>query len=189
MKKYDLENTDKIFSIIQKFVTIVAIIIGGLWTYNMFIMHRESFPKADISYDIEEVKLSDEYILIQVYIRVKNTGNTVLRLLEGNVRLLDISFPHRKIETEINDLKENEARTDPDFSWRTIQYVMMKWDKGMIEIEPGSTDQLDFEFIIKPKYKVIKIYSWFTNLEKKVVNRWIGWRGSEIYKIKSYNGG
>ena len=55
----------------------------------------------------------------------------------------------------------------------------------MIEIEPTSTDQIDFEFIIESKYKVVKVYSWFTNFEKKVGDRWIGWTASKIYRIKS----
>ena len=85
-----LEKTDKIITNIQKVVTIAAIVVGGLWTYNMFILHREGFPKADISYQIEEIKLSDEFIFIQVFIRVKNIGNTVLRLREAIVKLKDI---------------------------------------------------------------------------------------------------
>lgn len=30
-------------------VTMLAIIVGGLWTYNIFIKERNSFPHANIS--------------------------------------------------------------------------------------------------------------------------------------------
>ena len=115
-----LDKTDKLFSIIQKIVTVSAIIIGGLWTYNMFIMHREAYPKADISYEIEEIKLTDEYTFLQIFIKIKNTGNTVLRLLNGNVRLLDVSFPHVKIEKELSEYHNSIPREKPTFTWKTI---------------------------------------------------------------------
>ncbi len=180
----NLKKADNLLSIIQKIVTIAAVIIGGLWTYNLFIMHREAYPKGDVSYQIEEIKLSDEYILIQVFIRIKNTGNTVLRLRKGDVRLLDISFPNKRIEKKVDALQKNKFRKKPTFNWATIQYVIKEWKEGEIEIEPNTVDQIDFEFIIKSNFKFIKIYSWFTNLEKPIDDGWIGWTASEIYKIE-----
>jgi len=179
------EKVDKLVSIIQKIVTIAAIIIGGLWTYNMFIIHRDAYPKADISYQVEERRLSDEYIFVQVFVRIENTGNTVLRLRRGDVRLLDISFPNKHIEEKIIGFRKPAFRKEPIFNWESIQIVKIEWPKGKIEIEPSEADQLDFEFIIKSKYKVIKIYSWFTNLEKKVGGETIGWTASKLYNIES----
>lgn len=187
MREQDLEKLDKVFSIIQKLVTIFAIIIGGLWTYNMFILHREAYAKADISFVIEEIKLSDEYILIQVFIEVENTGNTVLKLLKGDVILYDVSLPNPYIQNKLEGFGKPACRKKPKFLWDTIQFVNKEWKEGEISIEPSCKDQLDFEFIIKSKYEVIKVYAWFTDLneDKKVGDDFIGWTASKIYNVKS----
>lgn len=179
-----LDRSDKIFNIIQKIVSITAIIIGGIWTYNLFILHREAYPKADVSYQIEQRKLSNEYTLIQVFIKVENSGNTVLRLIKGDVRLLDISFPNESIEKDLKQFGKPALRKESTFHWETIQFVKIDWPKGKIEIEPSESDQLDFEFIIPSHYKFIKIYSWFTNLKKTVEGETIGWTASKLYNLE-----
>ena len=108
----------------------------------------------------------------------------MLRLLRGDVRLFDISFPNENIENELREFGKPAFRKKEIFDWTTIQFVKIEWPEGKIEIEPSEADQLDFEFIIPSQYKVIKIYSWFTNLEKNVGGETIGWTASKLYNIK-----
>lgn len=184
MNNDSLDRTIKKIDLFLKIATIIAIIVGGLWTYKLFILHREAYPKANISYRIEERKLSEEYNFIQVFVRIENSGNTVLRLLRGDVRLFDISFPNENIENELREFGKPAFRKKEIFDWTTIQFVKIEWPEGKIEIEPSEADQLDFEFIIPSQYKVIKIYSWFTNMEKNVGGETIGWTASKLYNIK-----
>jgi hypothetical protein len=184
MNEKTLDKTIRIVNLLHKIAVIIAIIVGGFWTYKLFILHREAYPKANISYHIEERKLSDEYNFIQVFVKIENSGNTVLKLRRGDVRLYDISFPNENIERALREFGEPAFRKKAIFDWTTIQFVKIEWPEGKIEIEPSEADQLDFEFIIPSQYKVIKIYSWFTDMEKKVGEETIGWRASRLYNLK-----
>lgn len=185
MNDNKLDKTIKVFNLLQKIIAIIAIVIGGLWTYKLFILHREAYPKANISYHIEERKLSAEYNYIQIIVKIENSGNTVLRILKGEVRICDISFPNNTIEKQLKEYDKIMYFDERTFKWRCFQIIKMKWEKGEIEIEPKEADELDFEFIVPSKYKVIKIFSWFTNMEKNVGERYIGWSASKLYNIKS----
>ena len=181
-----IDKADKILGIIQKFVTISAIIIGGVWTYNLFIIHREAYPKAEIDIEVIEQRISDDHIFLQVSIKIENIGNTILRLRECDVRLFDVSFDNKLIEREINEYREPTLRRQKDYAWKLIQRILLDWEEGLIEIEPSDSDTIDFEFIIKSKYKTIKVYSWFKDYKKKEVGKKdIGWTATRMYNIKS----
>ena len=80
---------DKI-GIIQAVVTIFAVLVGGLWSYNLFIKERKNYPHVNISQVIEHVHLTDEIILLRVNVAVKNSGTSRLILKKTKQTLQQI---------------------------------------------------------------------------------------------------
>ena len=71
--------------IIQGLVTIAAIIIGGIWTYNVFIKERREYPHANIEQKITHLALSDQQNLLQLGLELTNTGTlNVGRHVDGS---------------------------------------------------------------------------------------------------------
>lgn len=195
MENSRLEVIEKIARIFQSIATVFAIIIGAIWTYSTFVMHRESVSKANISHHVEDKKLSNEHIFLKVKIKVENVGKTAINLIEGRVYIEDVSFPNGYIEKQIDSCLEPCFRKDPVYAWNVIQDVSFKWSIGERIIEPSSFDTLYCEFIINQKYNLVKIYSHFTDKKKffeisdgdinAVSKIPIGWSASTLHNIQA----
>src|SRR5262245_38808987 len=77
--------------IAQSIVTIAAVFIGGIWTYNLFIKERHEFPHANIEQKLFHVALSDETNLLRVGIELSNTGNSLMKIGSAIIRVQQIS--------------------------------------------------------------------------------------------------
>ncbi|TFW62686.1 hypothetical protein CT676_00740 [Bradyrhizobium sp. MOS001] len=76
--------------IIQGLVTIAAIIIGGIWTYNVFIKERREYPHANIEQKITHLALSDQQNLLRVGLELTNTGSSLMLVDMSIVRVQQI---------------------------------------------------------------------------------------------------
>src|SRR5579871_2667088 len=74
----------------QAIVTIVAVFIGGLWTYNAFVKERQEYPHANIEQKISHAELSERLILLTVDIQLSNTGTTQIRVARSVVRVQQV---------------------------------------------------------------------------------------------------
>ncbi len=91
---------------IESVLTIAAILIGGIWTYILFIKNREKYPKADLSQIIQKIDLDDE-LLIRLTIVIKNVGRVKLPIKSGEVRLQHIKPSNSLIADAIKNFKKN----------------------------------------------------------------------------------
>jgi hypothetical protein len=60
-----LDNWKDIFSIAQSTVTILALVIGGLWAYSKFVYRREKEPRAEVDIDLSFVGIQDNRRLVE----------------------------------------------------------------------------------------------------------------------------
>jgi hypothetical protein len=59
---------------IQSIVAIVAVLVGGFWTYNLFVKERKPYPHAIIEQHVTHVKYSEGINLLRLDIEFTNTG-------------------------------------------------------------------------------------------------------------------
>lgn len=64
-----------------------AILLGGWWSVNTFILERTEYPHASISQKIEHHELTKDIILIRVSVDIKNTGTSQMILKESTQSL------------------------------------------------------------------------------------------------------
>lgn len=50
----ELSMLKTFFEILESALTGIAIIVGGFWTYKMFVKKREKYPRASINHCIIE---------------------------------------------------------------------------------------------------------------------------------------
>jgi hypothetical protein len=148
-------------TLIQCIITTFALLIGGLWTYNLFILRREKYPKAIISHNIFTSKIGRKKRLIHINVKIENIGPVLIKIKSGEIRILQIlPFEWSLIK---NDNLKNEI------SWYQLDQKLQ--DKNF-ELEPGESDELCYDSIIDENIKVIQIYCYYSNLEK---GNKIGW--------------
>lgn len=153
-----------ILGYIESIVTIIAIIIGGIWTYVLFIKNREKYPKAKINHQIEEVTISEE-ILIRLKIEIINLGKVKLPIKSGEVRLQQIKPLTTTISKAIDNFKKDENEKKGDIEWSLLEERILKYEEDEVyELEPGEKDFFEFDFTINQEIEVIQIYTHIENI-------------------------
>lgn len=156
----------------QALVSLCAVIVGGIWTYRIFVKKREEFPKADFKHEITHTAIDDDRKHLHVVVTVTNKGNVLLALVEGFVRIQRmVPWPN---EVEIPD-------GEREVPWPLLCQRNCNWNSEAIEIEPGESEELHFDFVVEHTEKVV-VYSYFKNL-KKHRKREIGWNKTTTYDI------
>jgi hypothetical protein len=170
----------------KSIVTIVAILVGGLWTYNLFIKERKQYPHANIEQKVSHVALSEHTNLLRVGIELSNTGSS--RLLSGKliIRIQQIlpvpSCPKQGpcAKEEVNSALKEIDRKANRFSWPLIAEREHNFGKPL-DIEPEEKDFIEYEFVVPTEIKAIRIYSYFRNDQKSKDQDEVGWAISSHY--------
>lgn len=171
-----------IADIMQAFATVIALLIGGIWSYMLFVKKRQRYPRASITHQISHRPMSNSKIILNVTTIISNTGDVLLSLVSGLTRVQQM-LP---LSTEI--LKSIDERKDPvpdgktEIEWPLISERLSKWEKEEFEIEPGEKDQIYYDFIFDADIQTVSVYSYFKNVRKH--ERDIGWGLTTIYDLK-----
>lgn len=172
---------------LQAVVTICAIFIGGTWTYLAFIQQRQSHPRLKIEYQVNHWKLSNAQTLLSVTEILTNTGPVLLKLREGEIRVIQVMPLPSRVAGELPALltKPTHAKAegsifDPKL-WNVLVDAPRSWNEGDKIIEPGESDVVPNEFILPANLQVIAVYSFIKNPEDKNV----GWNGVTYYSFEN----
>jgi len=162
---------------------ISAIIIGGIWTYQLFIKERKDYPHADIEQRISHIKLSSSMNLLRVEIALNNKGNCLLETNKSTVRIQQIlPIIDLSLISQLNTAVVETVRKDDRFVWPLLYERISEIP---LEIEPGENEVVDFEFVILSEIEVVRVYSYIGNEKKKDQNgNEIGWPISNYYDFK-----
>jgi hypothetical protein len=179
----DIEFINKITQIVQSIATTSALIVGGIWTYSLFIRKRQALPRADINHKVTAVELiQGKIFLVHVAIKIINQGDVLIRLTEGEVRLQKVSPLAPELQKIIKD--DSLARTQ-ELLELDLPLIDRKEIKDEIRIEPHESDEIYFDFVIKSDVKTVKIYSHFTNKRMYSKSTPIGWRLTTFYDLNN----
>ncbi|MDP9474182.1 MAG: hypothetical protein M3R38_00500 [Actinomycetota bacterium] len=160
--------------------TTLALLIGGYWTWRLYRLNRQSYPRAQLSHRIMHRFISDKKVLLRVDLVIENQGNVLL--------------PLRCVETWVqqmqpwtDDFLELVQKGDPveedgtEVKWTLIADREKRFAKRAEEIEPGERDEIHFDFVIDGKPETVLIYTYLENHAKR--RRTVGWRVSSVYDL------
>ena len=172
---------------------IVAIIVGGLWTYNRFIKTREDHPYLTIQHRIEHCSLENNFTYLSAFVTVTNEGKIKLDLGNGMIyvrKVLPLSSRIKKLiaGSDLSAIRKGENKDVGDklfidqsqrVGWDTLgdRTVEQNLRGKMHELEPGQTREIQFDFLFKDKVDVVEIISYF-EFEKS------GWEHATLHFIK-----
>lgn len=166
--------------VLKSFIEAMAIIVAGLWTYELYIKNRYDHPYPKIEHKVSNYTLDNGTVYLSVTITVVNEGRTKLDLGKGKIYVRQVS----PIAEEINDLIEtnlnDEAGADlvihgtvPELfkdkgqrvGWATLG--SRDWKEQLRdelkELEPGQTRETQFDFLIvkEEEIEVVQVISYF----------------------------
>ncbi|MBM3813198.1 MAG: hypothetical protein FJW20_16360 [Acidimicrobiia bacterium] len=167
-------------ALLQSVATILAIIVGGAWTYITFIQNRESKPRMNVEHRVTHRPLGHGKIVLFVDIRMENTGKVKVSPSMEDVRVYQV-LPLK------DDLKQKLERgehlipdAEKEAAWPHLAYRPRKLEtKELILLEPGERAERHHEFILEDGLRMVMVYSHYEN----PANKGIGWDTTSYYDV------
>lgn len=169
--------------IVQSIVTIVAVIVGGIWTYQLFIKERRDYPHANVEHKVSHLALPEKKRLLRVGLELTNAGSSLMDIDQAIIRIQQVLPVTSCVgdpcaERQLKDASADVQRKDDRFAWPLIAERNVT---ANIEIEPGEKQSLDYEFVIPVTVKAVRIYTYFRNQHRSSKRKEIGWYLSSYY--------
>lgn len=167
--------------IIQALLTSAGIIIGGIWTYLLFIRQRLHFPKVNIGLSVTDAILPNDNRLVHAEIKIENVGSVILCSDYAELRLRQVMPVPKEINTIIENGNDPVQEGNSEIVWPMLFNREWKWESKFFEIEPGEPDSLHADYIIPEYIKVIEFYFFMANAKKK--RQGLGWTLTQLHEF------
>ncbi len=172
------------FAILADLATVAAIIIGGVWTYKLFIQHREQYPAIRVEHLGNYETLSDSDALLRVELRVTNIGKTLAYLDSGFVRILRVTpCPPKILEWLRQDVGGNGTTQKLEAFWPMIEE--RSFSEAGMQLEPGEFESLFFDFFVPKEVKGFIVYSYVANAVRASERNGIGWNTKIFWRAET----
>jgi hypothetical protein len=182
-----LDQWKTLTDIAQGVTAIIAIGVGGTWTYWKFIKGRGDYPRAAVSHRIHRVDLPSGHTLLRIENHVSNTGERLLELRKGFTRLLRILPPDADVLDALANGDDPVPCPGTEVPWPEVSRQRdHQFDTGTAEVEPGESEVIEADFFLPPDTKVALVYSYFWNEKKQ--GRDIGWPRSTLVDLRRPDG-
>lgn len=155
------------------FGTVVALVVGGIWTYMLFVQKRQKFPRARMAHQIWLLPLGSDHQVLTVRVRLSNVGDVLLSLESAEVRVQQLSPVPVDLVQAVRKGKDLTSPDDPEANWPEVGYREFTWESGSFEIEPKERDSVVMDFVVDQEIDAVRIYSYFRNVKKEGPD--IGW--------------
>lgn len=167
--------------IVHSFFTVVGIVVGGIWTYMLFIKKRQRYPRAKTTHTITHKPLGHNLVLLHVAINISNPGEVLLRLVSGFTRVQQLLPPPPEFIAAIKKGEDPVRQKDTEYPWPLVGERTWDWEKQPHEVEPGEDEEVHCDFVIPDTLRALEIYTYVKNEAKP--SREIGWNLTTIYDL------
>jgi hypothetical protein len=162
---------------------IIGLVVGGCWTWLLFVKNRQDYPRAKVTHTISRFALPNGSRLLRVKCTVTNIGPVFLRLDSTFTWVQQMLPLPTDFQTALDAKKDPLAAlgpSDSEYGWPVVAERKCDWKASPREVEPGEDDAMQFDFVVDSEAQLVEIYSYFKNERKK---REIGWSETTIYDL------
>ena len=172
-----LTNMKDITAIVQSLFTVLAIVIGGIWTYLLFVRTRQRYPRLKITHQISHWAVNHEKAVLSLSVVISNIGNVLISIEPGTI---EISQP--PAEDELSNIPVGRHVV----IWpEIIRFKTSDLEQLVYELEPDEDQQFFYHIIIDAQATMILVKTLFPNIEKR--RKKFSWGFSTIYYLQSSN--
>jgi hypothetical protein len=116
--------------------------------------------------------------LVQVAVEVRNIGNTLIRVVAFDVRLQNCGpFTNEQVAAYVEKYPPVSLDADAGVAWRLVGRRIRREKDSEREIEPGESEVIQCDFLIRDKHEFVRVYSYVKNRSKRW--RW-NWRRFDL---------
>ena len=167
-------------SILQSFLAAAAIVVGGTWTYMLFVRQRLAFPRMQVAIVPHPVSIRNGWILHAVA-QLTNSGSVIARISSAEMHLRIVLPLPQQVQADVDVDRDPVREGETEIPWPML--AGRTWDSKThpIELEPGESDTLHADFFVPGHVSVIQFYLFVANAKKR--RRGLGWTTTTIYKM------
>lgn len=169
---------------------VVAILVGGWWTWQLFVRKRVAFPNVRTDHEILNLPAFKNKVLLTLNVTLTNTGSVVAEFRSGKIYVRQIRpFPEHLEEcvnaADATALREGRVEKlfveSEQIAWPEIGSRKMLWEKGEFILEPGESETIQYDFLLDDTIDTVRVVTYF----RKVIQRKpeIGWRQTTLYEL------
>ena len=162
-----------------------GIIVGGFWTWMLFIKKREKFPRAKITHAIVHRSLPEGRRLLHLDVKISNTGEVLLTIVSGKAWVQQVLPPPRRLVAAIDHREDPVGAGETEYRWPLVARRENDWSTQSIDIEPGEDHQISYDLFIDCDATTVAIYTYFKNAKRE--DREIGWPLTSVYDLPFNN--
>lgn len=190
---YECFNSKEFWDILVSIATILAILIGGFWTFLIFIKQRFHKPLLEINHKIELFPFNEEYTLLKLYICLENKGVTFIKGINGHIVITNLSPKAEDDLLKQKFIKGEDIIDNKTFEIEWDDLIRRTFKKKEHYLEPKEKDDHIFDFIISNKINYIRIY---THIENNTFRDWkklwfkkkeYGWNKTSTLRLDKLN--
>lgn len=179
----DTSKLEELLGIAQAFLTVFAIIAGGVFAAYKWQVFRESEPHLTITNSVSHRLIGDSYVHLAVMATLHNGSRVKMEFREaffslqqiGPVSDKDVDALYAQYSQAFEE-EENES-----IQWPTLDEVPLTWDRDVLIVEPGESHQETCEFIVSREVQSVILYTYFYNSRVPQVPQ--GWGATAIHDI------
>ena len=152
---------------IESVITIIAIVIAGIFAWRNGIIFRHRSPHINIAHDVTHRFISPSYTHLIATATLHNSSRVKVEFRDGLFILQKIAPLNDDEVTQLyaqsldDAVSANEELNDPQ--WETLDELWSVWDKDGLIVEPGSTTALTIEFIVPKTIHAVLITTYLYN--------------------------
>lgn len=177
----DLKDLKSLLDVLDVPIKWLALAVGAFWTYNLFVKKRSRFPKAILQISARSWALSQASHLVRATVVAQNKGDLLLNLQSCRVWIQQVRplAPHLgELLEQTGDVTSGGKR---EAEWPIVAEKEVTWPQGSCEIEPGESQQLDFDLVLTAPLETVIVYAYAKNESKR--DREIGWDAQAVLDL------
>ena len=117
---------------------------------------------------------------------VVNSGSTLLTPEYAEVRVQQVIPVPQEIDALAQKGVDPVEVGETEYSWPMLVDRKWSWPAGELEIEPGESDALHADFVIKASVRTVKVYAFVGNPQKK--DEGLGWTATRLLSFGTADG-
>ena len=117
MTTFNLMGIKECLEIAQIVVTVLAIIVGALWSYWLFVRNRQRYPRAVLRHDVTCKPIRDGRTYLRVDVSVENLGSILISLTSMETRIQQVFSLCGSIRDSLARGEDPVPKKDTEIQW------------------------------------------------------------------------
>jgi len=176
-----LSQAERIANIVEALATVVALGLGGVWSYWLFVKRRQRHPHAAVEHRIAHRFIGEGKVLLHVDVRITNIGQVLMSPMQSVTRIQRVLPLPSHVAEAIRNGRDPVPEGETEVEWELLDEHKERFERGACEIEPGESQDVSHDFILDTGLQTVEVYSYVLTEEDRETG--LAWDMITLYDL------